>query len=206
MNAHAKHVATALALVALAAPSNARAAGGTYDIDGGTRAERAEIPAALDASSFDWSVVQTRIHVHIARGVDSYATPGDIWLDSALLDAGSFAWGVIQHEYAHQVDFFRLTDADRTDLLPVLGGKAWWDAPGQTLAHGELGGERFASTLAWSYWPSPENCMRPQGLGDESAAMPPAQFRAVMQRILKLSAPESPATAGSQHAPPAKTR
>ena len=206
MKAHAKHVVTALTLIALITPSTARATGGTYDIDGGTRAERAQIPRALNASSFDWSVVPARIHFHIARGVASSATPGQIWLDADLLDAGSFAWGVIQHEYGHQVDFFRLTDANRTELLPLLGGDAWWDPPGVTLPHHQLAGERFASTLAWSYWPSPENSMRPQGPGDESAAMPPARFRALIQRILNLSPLPSPAPAVVQHAPPTKTR
>jgi hypothetical protein len=33
--------------------------------------------------------------------------------------------GTIQHEYAHQVDFFLLTDVQRERLNALLGGKIW---------------------------------------------------------------------------------
>jgi hypothetical protein len=201
MKAHFKHLVAALALVVLIAPSNAPAAGGNYSIQGGTRTERAQIPSALNASSFDWDVVDSHIYFHIERGIGSYATPGHIWLDADLLDTGIFAWGVIQHEYGHEVDFFRLTDANRTELLPLLGGKAWWDPPGVRFRHDQLAGERFASTLAWSYWQSPNNSMRPQGPRDESAAIPPARFRVLMRRILELPVPTSTGRAVAQRAP-----
>jgi hypothetical protein len=182
---HGCLLATVVALLLLA-PSAADAAGGRYRIDGGTAAERAQIAAALDASSFDWSLVPVEIEIHVARGSGSYATPGQIWLDPDLLDAGRFAWGVVQHEYAHQVDFFCLTDTTRAELQPLLGGQAWWSSPTNVLPHAQLTAERFASTLAWSYWASPDNVMRPQRATDESAAMPPAAFRALIQRDLGL--------------------
>jgi hypothetical protein len=105
-----------LALVlALVAPGLARAAGGTYVFASGTPREQAQVHAALEASSFDWSLVPQTITIHIDRGHESDATQGSIWLDADLVDAGQFAWGTIQHEYAHQVDFFLLDDAKRGD-------------------------------------------------------------------------------------------
>jgi hypothetical protein len=172
----------------LLAPGSAFAAGGHYDIVGGTTAERTQVTAALNASSFDWDVVAEPVTIHVARGVGSYAVPGEIWLDADLLDAGRFAWGVVQHEYAHQVDFFGLTQSDRAELLPLLGGRTWWDSPACALPHAQIAAERFASMLAWSYWQSPDNVMRPQSATDESAAMPPAEFRALLGRMVVLPA------------------
>jgi hypothetical protein len=192
MNVLRTTLVVALAVLALAAPSTAAAAGGSYEIEGGTAAERSQIPAALNASSFDWSIVATRIVFHVARGVDSSAVPGQIWIDANLLDSGRFAWGVIQHEYAHQVDFFNLTDADRAALIGPLGGRAWWNPPGATLPHRQLAAERFASTLAWSYWSSLDNSLRPSGAGDESAAMAPTRFRELIERMLGRPASTSP--------------
>jgi hypothetical protein len=173
----------AVAVVALAFCGGARAAGGDYVFAGGTTAQQAQVRAALDASAFDWSIVPVRITVHIARAVDSEATPGEIWLDSNLLDSQRFAWGTIQHEYAHQVDFFVLTPLDRAVLQEALGAQEW--AYGATgLAHGAYGCERFASTLAWSYWPSRRNALRPMSAGDEAGALPPARFRALVGALI----------------------
>jgi hypothetical protein len=185
MTVHRSCLLVALfATLLLVGPPSARAAGGRYTVEGGTAAERAQIGDALRASSFDWSLVPAQIEIHVARGVDSRATPGQIWLDADLLDSGRFAWGVVQHEYAHEVDFFLLTDAVRAELLPRLGGEAWSNLSGTDSPHRQLAAERFASTLAWSYWPSPDNVMRPDGQSDESAAMAPAPFRALLERIL----------------------
>ena len=62
-------VAPALAALALAA--EARAAGGSYRFDGGTPAEQRQVRAALDASSFNWSLVPVQITIHIARDIPS---------------------------------------------------------------------------------------------------------------------------------------
>jgi hypothetical protein len=176
---------------ALAVTGTASARGGHYVFDGGTPAQQSQVVQALVASSFDWSVVPATITIRIAPGIASEASPGYIDLDSDLLDAGIFSWGVVQHEYAHQVDFFLLDASKRAFLARRLGGAAWWEdaaqaaqSPNGTLAHGAQTGERFASTLAWSYWPSRLNSMRPTSRKDESAAMAPAAFRALLPRLL----------------------
>jgi len=172
-----------VALAALAASGTAVARGGTYVFDGGTAAEQAQVRAALGASSFDWSLVPAQITIHIVRGIPvAQASPGQIWLDAALLDTGRFAWATVQHEYAHQVDFFLLDDADRATLERALGGLDW--CYGVPLPHADYGCERFASTLAWSYWESPDNALRPRSPADEAGGMPPAAFRALMSQLL----------------------
>jgi hypothetical protein len=169
-------------LAALALPVWASAAGGRYTIAGGTRPERQTVVSALEASAFDWNLVRTEISIQIVRGLDSQAVPGTIWLDADLLDAGIFSWGVVQHEYAHQVDYELFNDAIRAQLLSALGGSAWCYSAA-ALPHGDYGCERFASTLAWSYWASPDNCMKPERR-DESSALSPRQFRALLDSLL----------------------
>jgi hypothetical protein len=68
----------------------------------------------------------------------------------------------------------------------LLGAQAWSSSPTRELPHAQLTAESFASTLAWSYWPSPDNVMQPERAKDESAAMPPAAFRTLIQRVLAL--------------------
>jgi hypothetical protein len=177
----------ALFAVAIAAP-RAAAGGGNYAFDGGTRSERAQVQAALDASLFDWSVVRERITIRIAPGLADSARAGTIELDSGLLHAGRFAWGVVQHEYAHQVDFFLLNDAMRARLAARLGGQSWWQTV-PALAHQALTSERFASTLAWAYWPSPDNALRPSSANDEAGGAPPAEFRVLLAGLLGTSVP-----------------
>jgi len=179
---------TAAVLVALLVPSTARSDGGLYLLDGGTGAERHSVVAALAASSFDWSLVPAVVTIHIVRGADSFAIPGEITLDADLLDAGTFAWGAVQHEYAHQLDYLRFDDALRARFLRLLGATQWCYGAAPDLPHASYGCERFASTLAWAYWQSPENCMRPTSPNDESAAMPPHRFRAALDAALGRSA------------------
>jgi hypothetical protein len=166
----------------LSAPAGAAARQHHLALAGGTAREREQVSAALAASSFDWQLVPAQIAIHIARGVPSRATPGEIWLDANLLDAVMFAWGVVQHEYAHQVDFFLLDAADRAVLLRQLGGSVW--CSDQAERRDQLGCERFASTLAWAYWPSRENCMRPQ----TARPFTRAQFRGLVSRLLRTPA------------------
>jgi len=103
-------------LLAFALAPAAHAAGGRYVFDGGMRAQRGQVTSALNASSFDWSLVPGQVVIHIGKGISAHAVAGQIWLDGSLLDAGRFSWGVVQHEYAHQVDFGLLTDPMRTEL------------------------------------------------------------------------------------------
>ncbi len=175
------------ATACLAFPATTAGAGGSHTFDGGTKKERETVVAALRASSFDWSVIPGPIAIHIVDGEPSRSIPHEIWLDSDLLDAGEFAWGVVQHEYAHQVDYLLFDETERSLLLKRLGGRDWcYGTPG--LAHDQYGCERFASTLAWSFWPSAENSMRPTGRRDESAAMAPAKFRALVSRLTSHTA------------------
>jgi hypothetical protein len=174
-----------VSFAALALAQGAYAGGGSYVVMGGTRAEQAQVKAALDASSFDFSLVPTTVTIHVARGIAPYSTPGQVWLDADLLDAGRLAWGVVQHEYAHQVDFAVLDDAQRAQLQAVVGGSAWCaGAP-----HAQLGCERFADLVAWAYWQSPDNVMRPSGAADEGGGVAPAAFRASLARILAVRSP-----------------
>ena len=162
-----------LCALALVCAPGASAAGGRYVFDGGTRAEQAQVRAALAASSFDWDIVPGPVLIHIGTRDTPHATPGEIWLDQRLLDAGRFSWGVVQHEYAHQVDFAVLNDAMRVQLHTLLGGSSWWDGD-----HDALDCERFADLVAWSYWPSPDNVMRP-GTGQ-------VRFRAALDALLRM--------------------
>jgi hypothetical protein len=171
-----------LALAAAVLVSSASAAGRRLTIAGGTTREQSQVRAALEASSFDWGVLPQLVTIRIERGAPSSAIPGGIVLDANLLDAGTFSWGVIQHEFAHEVDFLVLDDADRARLQAALGVSSWWPADG--LAHAQLGCERFASTLAWAYWPSRANVMRPASTSDEAGSLAPAAFRSLLNRIL----------------------
>jgi hypothetical protein len=169
--------------MSFACATGAQAAGGNYTVVGGTARNASEVRRALEASRFDWSLIQDPITIHVAAGSESFSTPGDIWLSPELLASGSFSWGVVQHEYAHQVDFFLLTDAQRGLLTRRLHASDWcYGTPG--LAHEQYGCERFASTLAWAYWPSHLNSQRPTSAKDESAAMAPARFRALAAKML----------------------
>lgn len=158
----------------------ALAKGGNYVFDGGTRSEQSQVKSALDASSFDFSVVPGPVTIHIARNAATEAAPGNVYLDPALLDAGRFSWGVVQHEYAHQVDYLVLTDAARAQLQAALGGSAWCAGA----SHAQLACERFADLVSWAYWQSPDNCLRPASAADEGGQMAPSAFRALLARLL----------------------
>jgi hypothetical protein len=174
---------TLIASLVLAPAALAKA--GSVVFDGGTRAEQAQVNAALDASAFDYSIVPTTVTVHIARGLASEATPANVYLDADLLDAGRFAWGVVQHEFAHQVDFLLLTDDERAQLQSLLGGSAWCSGA----VHADLSCERFADLVSWAYWSSPDNVMKPASRSDEGGEVPPATFRAALDSILLAAAP-----------------
>jgi hypothetical protein len=162
------------------------ARGGNYKIVGGSPRNVTQIRKALNASSFDWSLVRAPITIHVAAGTESFATPGHIWLSPRLLATGSFSWGVVQHEYAHQVDFFLLDNAKRAVLKRELGASDWcYGTLG--LLHALYGCERFASTLAWTYWQDTRNSGRPTSSADESAAMKPVRFRALLATMLGVN-------------------
>jgi hypothetical protein len=178
----------------------ASAAGVKVAFAGGTPGEQATVQSALDVSSFDWGLLPQSITVHIGDFGDSYSVYGNVYLSAPLLDSGRFSWGVVQHEFGHQVDFFLLDDAKRAQLLQLLGGGDWCYSV-QGLAHAAHGCERFASELAWAYWPSPENSMRPTTAGSESAAIPVAQFRAALAALLGVPSVATAPTAVKAFAP-----
>ena len=169
--------------LALVLPASALAGGGNYGFDGARPAERATVRAALNASSFDWSIVPRRVTIHVGEYGVSHATPGHIWLDRGLLAAGRFAWATIMDEYAHQVDYLVL-DAPRRMLLQQRLQASAWCYEDAGLAHSANGCERFASMIAWAYWPSKHNAYNPVSSSDESASMPAAEFRELLTSLV----------------------
>ena len=69
----------------------------------------------------------------------------------------------------------------RTKLHALLHGTSWWGGEG----HSELDCERFADALAWAYWPSQDNVMKPLSASDEGGQVAPAVFRAAMVGLLE---------------------
>ena len=183
---------------------SALAGGGSYAFTGGTPKQQAAVRSALEASSFNWGLIPRTIAIHIGPLGDTYSTYGHIYLDASLLDSGRFAWGVVQHEMAHQVDFFLFDDAKRTQMLTLLGGKDWcYSVSG--LRHSEYGCERFASELAWAYWQSPDNSMKPSQVGDEAAGLPAAQFRAALTQLIGAPVVQQQVSSTKAFAPATKT-
>jgi hypothetical protein len=182
----ARYLALLLAIVAAAFGADAAdASGGKYVFDGGKPLEQRQVRAALDASSFNWNLIPAEVVVHIGDVGVSHALPGHVWLDAALLRSGRFGWATVQDEFAHQVDFFLFDTATRTELQGLLGATAWCRETAG-LAHGAYGCERFASMVAWAYWPSADSSYRPETKQDETASLPAAQFRALVARLIAV--------------------
>jgi hypothetical protein len=200
-----RSILTVLTLLAVswALAAGAQAAGGTYTFAGGTPREQATVRQALNASSFDWGLVPGTVTIHLVHGQDSYATPGDIWLDADLVDSGRFGWATIQHEFAHQVDFFLLDDAKRAVLGSALQTTDWCYGV-QGLQHAQYGCERFASLVSWAYWQTPDNALRPTSATDEAGAMAPAAFRALLATLISAPSLVSTAPGAKAFAPQAK--
>ena len=170
-------------IAALLFPASALAGGGNYVFAGAKPAEQRTVRAALNASAFDWGVVPGTVTIHVGHYGVSRSTPGHIWLDRGLLAAGKFAWGTVMDEYAHQIDFLVLDSGQRSMLQRRLGTSSWcYEVSG--LSHGSHGCERFASMVAWAYWPSKDNAYRPESRSDEAATMPAAEFRALLGTLV----------------------
>jgi hypothetical protein len=167
--------------------AEATASGGRYVLDGGTPAQRDQVRQALQASAFDWDLVPGQVTIHIRRGITSQAAPRHIWLDAGLLDSGTFSWGVIQHEFAHQIDYLLLTDGDRAAIQGLLGGGAWCSGP-EGFQHDANACERFATSVAWAYWPSPDNVFDPAKNVDERW-LRPAALRGLLASLVGLRDP-----------------
>lgn len=126
------------------------------------------------------------IDVRIAPGAPTQSFPGVVVFDANVLEMGTFAWGIVQHEFAHQLDFLLLDDGDRKALRSMLGGQAWcWNDVAMDVGHGYLSCERFASTVAWSFWQSPENALRP---GEETVVrIDPVRLARALSHALGVS-------------------
>jgi len=182
MLAARRHIFLLIALAALFVPAKAQAGGGAYVFSGGSEAARAQVRAALEASSFDWSLVPATVTVRIADCGCAGSRPGLIVLDEKLLASApygrAYTWAIVQHEYAHQVWDSALDDDARALLRARLGGTdLCYEQPG--LPHDAHACERFADTLAWAYWPDPENPTR------WSRAMGARRFRILMAELLR---------------------
>lgn len=177
---------------ALAWSTSASAATRSYTLNGGTPSQQQQVRLALDASSFSWSALPNTISVTIARGISTSSIPGAVWLDADLLDAGVFSWAFVQDEFSHQVDFLLLDDREREALNRALRSRVWCHLDWPGLPHSSYGCERFSSTFVWAYWPSAENAYRPRSKRDESAAMAPAAFRALLEPMLQLAPRRAP--------------
>jgi hypothetical protein len=181
----------------------AAAAGGHALFDGGTPREQAQVRAALHASAFNFNLLPARVKVHIKPGIETESQQGHVWIDARLLDAGRFSWATVQDEFAHQIDFFLLDDGKRAILNGALGGEDWcYGIPG--LGHASYGCERFSSVFAWAFWPAADNPYKPASAKDESAAMPPARFRALLGSLLGFADPLATKSALSQRRPAAR--
>jgi hypothetical protein len=155
-----RHLILVAAAVALLVPPNADARGGSYTFSGGSEAARAEVRSALEASAFDWGLVPETVTIQISDCGCAGARPGVVVLDETLLEATpygrAYTWGIVQHEYAHQAWWLALDDGQRSVLQGTLGGAdLCYERPG--LSHDDHTCERFASTLAWAYWPQRDN-------------------------------------------------
>jgi hypothetical protein len=181
MLAARRHILLLIALAAFLVPAKAQAGGGAYVFSGGSEAARAEVRAALEASSFDWDLVSATVTVRIANCGCAGSSPGLIVLDENLLTAApygrAYTWAILQHEYAHQVWDFALDDGARALLRARLGAAdLCYERSG--LPHDAHACERFADTLAWAYWPHQENPTR------WSRAMGARRFRILMAELL----------------------
>jgi hypothetical protein len=169
-------------LAAFVLAGEAKAVGGHYAFVGGSDAARAAVHSALDASRFDWDLVEEEITIRITDCACAGASPGEIILDEEVLTDPRFgpkyAWGIVQHEYAHQVDFFLLDARDRRRVGQWLGGSDWcYEDP--DVDHDDHACERFASSLAWAYWPRPR-----RNIMAVHTAVTAAEFRELLPRLL----------------------
>lgn len=181
MIAAPRRIVLLFALAALFVPAEARAGGGAYVFSGGSEAARAQVRAALEASSFDWGLVRVTVTVRIADCGCAGSRPGLIVLDEKLLASApygrAYTWAIVQHEYAHQVWDFALDDGARALLRARLRGvDLCYEQPG--VPHDAHACERFADTLAWAYWPDRANPTR------WSRAMGARRFRVLVAELL----------------------
>jgi hypothetical protein len=141
-----RHIVMLVVLAALFVPAKAQAGGGAYVFSGGSEAARAQVRAALEASSFDWSLVSATVTFRIANCGCAGSSPGLIVLDETQLAAApygrAYTWAIVQHEYAHQVWDFALDDAAR-----ALSGRGFAASTSATSSRASLTMRMPASAL-----------------------------------------------------------
>jgi hypothetical protein len=162
----------------------AKAVGGHYVFAGGSDGARDAVRAALDASRFDWDLVEQEITIRIIDCGCAGANPGESILDEKVLTDPRFgpkyAWGIVQHEYAHQVGFYLLDARARRRVQQWLGGSDWcYEDP--DVDHDDHACERFASSLAWAYW-----ARHRRNIMVVHTAVTAAEFREVPPKLLGL--------------------
>ena len=185
MLAARRHLVLLAAFVALAVPARADAADVALDFSGGSEEARAEVVSALEGSAFDWSLIGRPVTVQILDCGCAGSRPGVVVLDETLLASSpygrAYTWGIVQHEFAHQVWWYALDDARRSELRTLLGGAdLCYEQPG--LPHDAHACELFASTLAWAYWAAAGNPMQAEKV------MGARQFRRLLGRMLGVTA------------------
>ncbi len=163
-------------LLALVFTPPALASGGHYTFSGGSSFDVRRYGQALRVSAFNWSLLEQVVTVRIAPGLASGAIPGRITPDAPTRQRRIF----VACRAARVRASGGLLPARRCGARAVCREARGPDVVSGRgrLPHGAYGCERFASTLAWAYWPSAQ--MRPMSPGDESAAMKPARFRALL--------------------------
>jgi hypothetical protein len=175
-------LAGAVLATALALTGKAEAFGGNYVFVGGSDAAQEAARAALEASRFDWRLVAETITIRITNCGCAGSAPGEIVLDENVLTGTPFgpmfAWGIVQHEYAHQLAF--LPDARSRRLARSWLGGSDWCYEDADVGHDDHTCERFASSLAWAYWPWRRNIMAAE------AVVSPAEFRSKVGPLLGL--------------------
>lgn len=176
-----------------AVAGEAWAAGGRYLVYGGTAEQQGQVRFALEVSTFDWGIVGKPVVIHITPGGGVFATRGHIWIPASVVDGSPKSWLEIQGEYAHQVDFFVLSDPVRRKFQALLGGSAWWYTSSLRPPE-EYTSERFASLLAWAYWPGPQKSLPMRWKSGDSLAVLAARFRALMQKLVGVPDPAGGAT------------
>ena len=175
-----------VSIASLALPAGAFARGGDYAFQGGTTAQHSQVRAALAASTFNWSAVPTRVTIHIKQG-HSHRRRRRATSGSTLGSSAPAALpGPRSRTNTHTRSTSPASTLRRAIASPASSARATGATASPASHHAEYGCERFASTLVWAFWPSKDNAYRPTSSRDESAAMPPQQFRTLVTGLLGI--------------------
>ena len=134
-----------------------------------------------EASSFDWSLIPGTITVHIGglRRLVLGLRATSTWTPPSL-DSGRFAWGVVQHEFAPPGRLLPLRRRASGHSCSQCARRQGLVLSVPSLDALRLRLRALRLELAWAYWQSPDNVMKPQKTERRVAASCPcAQFRAL---------------------------